>query len=260
MAKKKTEKVQSTTNPWMVFTIILGVLLVLSLVWNIVFTMLVLTGEVGTPGTTTGNQAAPSQAQPSQPAAPSGEPVEVSLDDDPVMGDADAPVTLVEFSDYECPFCGRFYSQTLPQIKSEYIDTGKAKLVYRDFPLDQELPDGRIMHPRANPAAIAAECVQEQSGDEAYFEMHDLLFENQRALDDASLRSYASQVGVDLDEWDECYADEDGEMLAEVQADKTAGLNAGVSGTPTVFVNGQRIVGAQPYNVFKAAIDAALAE
>jgi protein-disulfide isomerase len=242
MAKKKIAK----SNPWIVVCIVLGVVLFVSLLANAILTTLLVIG-----GTTTIDQAAPSVAAPSAPsAAPSGAPVEVSADDDPVLGDPDAPVTLIEFSDYECPFCGRFYSDALGQIKENYIDTGKAKLIIRDFPLS--------FHPRAVPSAIAAECIQELAGDEAYFEYHDLLFENQGDLSDSALRRHAETVGVDTGDWDSCYADEDGAVRAEVNADFKAGQAAGVSGTPTVFVNGQKIVGAQPYSVFEAAIEAAL--
>lgn len=98
-----------------------------------------------------------------------------SLDDDPVLGEKNAPITMVEFSDYECPFCKRHFSQTLPSIKSEYIDKGKVKLVYRDF----------IAVPGHNPAAtkegVAANCVREQGGDSAYFKFHDLIFSRTRS-------------------------------------------------------------------------------
>lgn len=96
------------------------------------------------------------------------ERVAISNDDDPVLGDANAAVTMVEFSDYECPFCKRFYDDTLAQIKSTYIDTGKLKLVYRDYPLS--------FHPGAEPAAQAANCAGEQG---KYWEMHDKIFEAQ---------------------------------------------------------------------------------
>src|SRR3989344_7320374 len=94
-------------------------------------------------------------------AAPTAK-VEVSADDDPVLGDKNAPVTIIEFSDYQCPFCRKFWTEILPSIKSEYIDTGKVKFVYRDFPLTS-------IHPSAEPAAEATNCVREQGGDEAYF-------------------------------------------------------------------------------------------
>src|SRR3989344_6683922 len=92
--------------------------------------------------------------------------VSASEDDDAVLGNEDAPVTIIEFSDYQCPFCRKFWTETLGQIKSEYIDTGKVKLVFRDFPLSS-------LHPQAQASAEAAECVKEKGGDEAYFKMHD---------------------------------------------------------------------------------------
>ncbi|MGK0209072.1 MAG: protein-disulfide isomerase, partial [Patescibacteria group bacterium] len=107
-------------------------------------------------------------------------------DDDAVLGDADAPVTIVEWSDYECPFCARFYSQTYDQIKSKYIETGKVKLVFRDFPLS--------FHNNAQKAAEAAECAGEQG---KYYEMHDLLFESGVTGGVASYKQYAASIGLD---------------------------------------------------------------
>jgi len=93
----------------------------------------------------------------------------ISIDDDAILGDPNAPVTIIEFSDFECPFCQRFFSETLSQIQKEYIDTGKARLVYRDFPLS--------FHPGAQPAAEAAECAKAQG---KFWEMHDLIFSKQQ--------------------------------------------------------------------------------
>ncbi len=94
--------------------------------------------------------------------------VAVSVDDDPVLGKSDAPVTIIEFSDFQCPYCLRWWEETLPQIKQAYIDTGKVRLIYRDFPL--------AFHPGAEPAALAANCAHEQG---KYWEMHDKIFEEQ---------------------------------------------------------------------------------
>jgi len=107
-------------------------------------------------------------------------------DDDAVLGDPNAPVTIIEFSDFQCSFCARFHSQTLPQIKSQYIDTGKVKLIYRDFPLHS-------IHPDAQKAAEAAECAGDQG---KYYEYHDLLFSS-TAFDDASLKQYAVDLGLE---------------------------------------------------------------
>src|SRR3989304_1908007 len=112
-----------------------------------------LSGNSGTDGNTV-------QQPDTQPSV-----VKASLDDDAVLGDKNAPVTIIEFSDYQCPFCRKFWTETLPSIKSQYVDTGKVKIVFRDFPLTS-------IHPSAQPAAEAAECVREQGGDKAYFEYH----------------------------------------------------------------------------------------
>ncbi len=172
--------------------------------------------------------------------------VQVSIDDDAVLGKEDAPVTMVEFSDYECPFCGRHFSETYPQIKKDYIDTGKVKLVFRDFPLS--------FHPNAQKAAEAAECAGEQG---KYYEMHDKLFSNQQALDVASLKAYAQQIGLKAADFNKCL--DDGKMASEISKDASEGASYGVQGTPALFINGRLISGAQPYAAFKAAIDAELA-
>lgn len=175
-------------------------------------------------------------------ALPSGD----LTDDDPVKGDADAPVTIVEFSDYECPFCGRWFLQTYPQIKKEYIDTGKVKMVFRDFPLN--------FHKNAQVAGEAAECVRDQGGDDAYWKFHDVLFTKQAQLSEANIKAWAKAEGYDVND---CLAD--GTFRKEVLADLADGQAAGVSGTPAFFINGKLISGAQPFSVFKQAIDAALA-
>ena len=183
-------------------------------------------------------------AQPSAPTAPAAK-VDVSADDDPVIGKADAPVIIIEFSDFQCPFCGRFYSQTLPQLKKEYIDTGKVKLVYRDFPLP--------MHQHAQKAAEAAGCAEEQG---KFEEFHNKVFENQKALTDENLKAYAGDLGLDQSAFDSCL--DSGKRAAEVKKDANDGKAAGVSGTPSFFINGQRLVGAQPFAAFKSIIDAEL--
>ena len=210
------------------------------------------TGPVPTQGT------APSQGNvPSQ-------PVKVSEDDDPVLGNKNAKVTIIEFSDYQCPFCRKFWVETLPSIKKDYIDTGKVKLIYRDFPLS--------FHPNAEPAAEAANCVREKGRDEAYFKMHDKIFQEENKLeggdpnngpvkstvfngwDKEVLKKWAKDIGYDIGS---CL--DSGKYASEVQKDESDGQAAGVQGTPGFFVNGKPLSGAQPYSVFKQAIDAELA-
>lgn len=176
------------------------------------------------------------------------EPVNVELGDAPVKGEANAPATIVEFSDYECPFCGKFYTETLPLIQEQYIKTGKVKLVYKDFPLD--------FHPSAQKAAEAARCVGEQKGDEGYWKMHDLLFENQQTLSVANYKKWARSLGVVGTKFDQCL--DEGKYAAAVQADLKYGQKLGVSGTPSFFINGKMVTGSQPFEVFKQVIDAEL--
>ncbi|MBU0577169.1 DsbA family protein [Patescibacteria group bacterium] len=186
------------------------------------------------------------QEQYAAPAAPDT-PIEVSIDDDAVKGDADAPVTIVEFSDFQCPYCSRHVTNTMPDIIENYIDTGKVKYIFRDFPLG--------FHDKAKPAAMAAECVHEMGGADAYWEYHDTLFANQGSLDSDSLKSYASDMGYDIADCldSEKYAD-------EVDADMAEGQEYGVQGTPAFFINGYMISGALPYSAFADMIDAELAK
>jgi len=173
--------------------------------------------------------------------------LQVSADDDPVKGSKDAPVTIIEFSDFQCPYCGRFYQQTLPLIEENYIKTGKVKIVYRDFPLS--------FHQYAQKAAEAAECAHEQG---KFWEYHDKLFENQNALDVASLKQYASELGLDAQKFNDCL--DSGKKASEVQKDFNDGSMYGVSGTPTFFINGIPLVGAQPYSVFEQIINQELSK
>ncbi len=166
---------------------------------------------------------------------------DVSPDDDAIKGEVNAPVTIIEFSDYECPFCGRFFEQTLPELNEAYIKTGKVKLIYRDFPLD--------IHPNAQKAAEAAECAGEQG---KYYEMHDKLFENQNALDVGSLKKYAKDIGLNTDEFNKCL--DSGKMSDEVSQDFIDGQSYGVTGTPTFFINGKPLLGAQPFSEFEKII------
>ncbi len=181
------------------------------------------------------------QQQGQQAPTPSG-PVDVDEDGDPVKGDKNAPITIIEFSDYECPFCTRFVTDTLPQLEEKYISTGKVKLVYRDFPLS--------FHANARPAAMAAECVFNQGGDDAYYEMHDKIFENQRSINNDNLKAWASEIGYDITT---CLDNE--ETGEEVDADFADGQKAGVRGTPAFFINGRLISGAQPFSVFESIIE-----
>ncbi len=178
--------------------------------------------------------------------APSNIDMDELADDDAFKGDENAPVTIVEWSDYECPFCGRFYSQTLSQIEEQYINTGKVKFVYRDFPLG--------FHQNAQKAAEAAECAGEQG---KYFEMHDALFESGVEGGVPAFKQYATTIGLDQGDFDSCL--DSGKFANEVQADMKAGSAAGITGTPGFIINGQLVSGAQPFSVFQQIIESELA-
>lgn len=185
--------------------------------------------------------------QPGSPAA--GDKVNVSVDDDPMLGNPKAKVTLVEFSDFQCPFCRSFWSGAYQQIKKEYIDTGKAKLVYRDYPLS--------FHPASQVSAEASECAHEQG---KFWEIHDKIFGEQAKQGTGTitfgvdeLKKWASQIGLDSAKFNQCL--DSGKYKSEVEKDFADGSAYGVSGTPTLFVNGQPVVGAQPFSAFKALID-----
>jgi len=178
-----------------------------------------------------------------------GEPIVIDETNEPALGNPDAPITIYEFSDYECPFCARFYSTTYKQLKEEYIDTGKARLVFKDFPLG--------FHQVATPASAAANCVKTQLGDEKYFEMHNKIFENQEELSVSNLEAWAIALGVDKAKFNTCVKDE--EVLAEIDADISEGSKVGVTGTPSFVIGDEVVVGAQPIEAFRQVLDAQLA-
>lgn len=159
--------------------------------------------------------------------------------DSPSKGPPDAPITIVEFSDYQCPFCARV-NPTLERLMREYA--GKIRIVFRDFPLPS--------HPEAPKAAEAARCAGEQG---QYWAMHDRLFANQQALQVDALKAHAAALGLDRARFDACL--DSGRHAAAVQADLEAGRRLGVNSTPTLYVNGRPVAGAQPYEYFKAIID-----
>lgn len=173
---------------------------------------------------------------------------DVSIDDDPMKGDKNAKVTIVEFSDFQCPFCEKFYSETLPSLLKEYVDTGKVRLVYRDFPLSS-------IHPYAQKAAEASECADEQG---KFWEYHNKLFENQAALDVTSLKKYAADLKLNTATFNDCL--DSGKMMGEVTKDAADAQAAGVSGTPGFFINGRFLGGAYPFESFKTIIDEELAK
>lgn len=208
-------------------------------------------------------QAAQAPTQPIQQAPQaaipdSTGPVKVSVDDDPVLGDKNAKLTLIEFSDYECPFCKRSFDQLLPELKKNYIDTGKMKLVYRDLPLP--------FHQNAHKEAEAAECARVQGGDSVYFKYHDQIFtkttSNGTGLALDQLPVIAQSLGLNISQFQQCL--DSGKFKDEVDKDIADAGKVGANGTPTWFVGkttsdgiieGTKIVGAQPISSFQPTID-----
>lgn len=171
-------------------------------------------------------------------------------DDDAALGDQNAPITIIEFSDYECPYCKKFWENTLPEIKEKYINTGKVKFIYRDFPL--------ASHKDAQKAAEATECADEQG---KFWEMQDKIFQNQSAMVVSDLKRYAADLGLDEDSFNKCL--DSGEYKNEVKKDFSDGEKAKISGTPTFFIGSkekgfEKLVGAQPFGAFEQVIEGML--
>ena len=197
---------------------------------------------------------APAPTAAASSAAPTGTPPATGIG--PSEGKSSAPITLVEFTDFQCPFCGRHYTQTYAQIKKNYVDTGKVKYELRNFPLTS-------IHPNAMIGAEAATCAEKQG---KFWEMHDQLFGNQQTWSTekdptATLEGYAKQLGLNTADFNKCLTGH--ETDAEIQKDMTDGNSAGITGTPGFWVIGpngktQQIKGAYPYTTFQTAFDGML--
>ncbi len=170
--------------------------------------------------------------------------VDVSADDDPYKGSKQAPVTIIEFSDFQCPYCKKA-TETIKEVVDSY--KGKVKLVFRDFPLP--------MHKDAELASIASECADDQ---DKFWDYHDKLFANQQALDVSALKKYAGELKLNMNKFNKCLDSK--KYKDEVAKDREDGEKAGVSGTPAFFVNGKFVAGLKPADYFKKLIDAELAK
>jgi protein-disulfide isomerase len=175
----------------------------------------------------------------------------ISLKDQPTRGPANAKVTIVEYSDFECPFCARGYNTLENQVMKQY--DGKVRLVFKNFPLTS-------IHPWAQPAAIAGECVYAQSHD-AFWKLYNYFFENQHDINPQNLKEKVDAAvgsdGIDKTKLNDCMDNQ--KTLAEVNSDQKEGESIGVNGTPAFFINGRLLSGAQPFEQFKAVIDSELA-
>jgi protein-disulfide isomerase len=172
-----------------------------------------------------------------------------------VIGRDDAPVTIIEFTDLQCPYCARYASETFPRLKREYVDTGKLRYTSRDLPLP--------IHSFALPAAVASRCAGEQG---RFWEYREALFASQSLLGTAPYGRIAGQLGLDVERLEDCRSN--GEQESAVRADLALAAQHGIQSTPTFVIGrvvngefqGEVVSGAQPYEFFKAKLDALLAE
>lgn len=178
-----------------------------------------------------------------------GKITKVELGSLPVLGEKNAKVEVVEFGDFQCPFCGRFFQQTELLIRDQYVKTGQVKFAWRDF---------AFLGPESFWAAESARCANDQG---KFWQYHDLLFnrqkgENEGTFSKDNLKKLAGELGLNQTDFDACL--DSGKYTQAVKDDTDAGRAAGVSGTPAVFVSGQVVEGAQPFEVFKTLIDSRL--
>jgi protein-disulfide isomerase len=166
-------------------------------------------------------------------------------DTDPIYGDKNAPVTVIMFSDYQCPYCRKWYSDTFKTLMAAY--PGKVRFIYKDFPLSS-------IHPEASPAALAARCAGEQG---KYWEYQDLLFTASPGLSASAYHQYASDLSLDSAKFDDCLSTKRYEKIIEADYQSAAAL--GIQSTPTFFINGVPILGAESIDAFKQIIDQELA-
>ena len=193
---------------------------------------------------------------PQQPAPSAGQPIDVPLSgNEPTKGADNAPVTIIEYSSYQCPFCKRHFDQTMPLIQP-YIDDGTVRYIFKDFPLPSQ--------PQAFKVHEAAHCAHEQGGDDGYWAIHDIMFRNQAVWSSTAMGAHVDVIKelvktadfIDGNAFDTCL--DEGHYSERVNADLQEGSALNVRGTPSFFINGQFISGAQPFAVFQQAIEAAL--
>ena len=197
----------------------------------------------------------PTPLQQTQPAEPVTTLKSISFEDEPMKGDPNAPITIVEFSDFQCPFCGRWYANTLSDVEKNYIDTGLVKFVYRDFPLTS-------IHSYAFDAHVAAECADEQN---KFLEYHNMLFEKQSEWTKvvksdlpSKLIEYASLIKLNTTDFETCLSSQ--KIADEINTDSSQARSYGATGTPTFFIGNEgegyvKLSGAQSFASFQKIID-----
>lgn len=246
MEENTNQSQASETNAWKYGFFVLAAVLIVGAIYVFMSNGSGVTGNViANPGA--GNQA------------PSN--VKVDITGHPILGNKDAKVTIVEFTDFQCPFCRKAYNEALTQVVNEYVKTGKANMVDIQFPLSQ-------IHPAAEASAEAALCVFHQYGNDAYWKYRDAVFTKQNVMDSGSptgavtktvtygpteLKSWAKELNYDISD---CL--DKATYAGEVQKDLATGQAAGVQGTPAFVINGVFVSGAQPFANFKSVIDSKL--
>ena len=175
-----------------------------------------------------------------------GRPIKIELGSLPVLGETEAKVAVVEFGDYQCPYCGQFFKATEPLIREQYVKNGQVKIVWRDF---------AFLGPESFWAAEAARCANDQG---KFWQYHDLLFnrqsgENKGAFAKDKLKGFAAELGLNQSDFDVCL--DSGKYTQAVKDDTDYGRSVGVDSTPLTFISGEKIVGAQPFITFKTVID-----
>jgi protein-disulfide isomerase len=250
--QQKTETIKPKRDKAKIFIAIIAIVALIIAIYDFEFTMSVGTNLQNEINTLTGNTTPTTLKT-------------VGLGTNPVKGDVNAPITIVEFSDFQCPYCGaaegtnqdviaQFKQQyptwtpTIPDVITNYINTGKAKLYYRNFPLT-------TVHQYALNASLAAECANEQG---KFWEYHDKLFANQNSLTVTDLKSYAAGLGLNTAQFDSCL--DTSKYNSTVMQDETDGIAYGIGGTPTFIIGTpakgyQLVVGAVPYDQIKSVID-----
>lgn len=240
-------------NPWMISTLVmLGIIAGFGISQIPYFKGASQQTQVAALQPPSDQDAAAQIAKPDAPPPLTVDQIEKLPADGPVVGSPDAKITVVEFSDFQCPYCEKFFTNTLSSIQEDYVKTGKVKIVYRNFPLE--------FHQQAMPAAEAAQCANEQG---KFWEMHDKLFQGQQSWSGSpqavqTFMSYAKSLGLDSKQFGSCmtthkYAD-------EIRKDSIDGIALGVNGTPAFFINGKAVSGAMPYDtIFRPIFEAELA-
>lgn len=251
LVEKELEKIPSKTFPTIGLTqIMIALLVVASFLLGSLWTKVQYLEKNGSIPQTAGAQTAQQAAAP-QAAAPQPQPTlgkqNVAVGNYPPKGNPNAKVTIVAFEDFRCPFCEKLFTDTEPQLQKDYIDTGKVKFYYRNY---------QFLGPASVIAGNAGECANEQN---KFWDFHDYLYKNQPSESDTSiyttdkLTDIAGTLGMDTTQFKSCLDSK--KYDKNVSQDLADGQKAGVSGTPTLFINGQPIVGAQPYSAFQTIID-----